>query len=55
MISKVNDVRGSVQPQATGLNGGSTPATLQSAISTKTEPAAVIGLSDAAKAAQAQP
>lgn len=55
MISKVNDVRGSVQPQATGLNGGSTPATLQSATSTKTEPAAVIGLSDAAKAAQAQP
>ena len=55
MIIKVNDVRGLGQPQATGLNGGSAAAPLQQAAGGKAEPAVVIGLSDAAKAAQAQP
>ncbi len=55
MIIKVNDVRGLGQPQATGLNGGSSPAPLQQAVPGKAEPAAVIGLSEAARAAQALP
>ena len=55
MIIKVNDVRGLGQPQATGLNGGSTASTLQQAVPGKAEPAAVIGLSEAAKVAQAMP
>jgi hypothetical protein len=52
MIIKVNDVRGLGQPQATGLNGGSTASPLQQAVPGKAEPAAVIGLSEAARAAQ---
>ena len=55
MIIKVNELRGLGQPQATGLNGGSAAAPLQQPAGGKAEPAAVIGLSDAAKAAQAQP
>ena len=55
MIIKVNDVRGLGQPQATGLNGGSTASPLQQAVPGKAEPAAVIGLSEAAKVAQAMP
>ena len=55
MIIKVNDVRGLGQPQATGLNGGSNAVPLQQAAGGKAEPAVVIGLGDAAKAAQAQP
>ena len=55
MIIKVNDVRGLGQPQATGLNGGSAAAPLQQPAGGKAEPAVVIGLSDAAKVAQAQP
>ena len=55
MIIKVNDVRGVGQPQATGLNGGSTASPLQQAVPGKAEPAAVIGLSEAAKVAQAMP
>lgn len=55
MIIKVNDVRGLGQPQATGLNGGANTAPLQQTVTGKAEPAAVIGLSEAAKAAQAQP
>ena len=55
MIIKVNDVRGLGQPQATGLNGGSTASPLQQAVPGKAEPAAVIGLSVAAKVAQAMP
>ena len=43
------------QPQATGLNGGSTASPLQQAVPGKAEPAAVIGLSEAAKVAQAMP
>jgi negative regulator of flagellin synthesis FlgM len=55
MIIKVNDVRGLGQPQATGLNGGSSAAPLQQPAGGKAEPAAVIGLSEAAKVAQALP
>ena len=55
MIIKVNDVRGLGQPQATGLNGGSTASPLQQAVPGKAEPAAVIGLSESAKVAQAMP
>jgi len=55
MIIKVNELRGLGQPQATGLNGGSAAAPLQQPADGKAEPAAVIGLSEAAKAAQAQP
>jgi flagellar biosynthesis anti-sigma factor FlgM len=55
MIIKVNELRGLGQPQATGLNGGSAAAPLQQPAGGKAEPAAVIGLSEAAKAAQAQP
>ena len=55
MIIKVNDVRGLGQPQATGLNGGSSAAPLQQPTGGKAEPAAVIGLSEAAKVAQALP
>ena len=55
MIIKVNELRGVGQPQATGLNGGTTAAPLQPTASGKAEPAAVIGLSDAAKVAQVQP
>ena len=55
MIIKVNDVRGLGQPQATGLNGGSTAVPLQQPTGGKAEPAAVIGLSEAAKVAQALP
>ena len=55
MIIKVNDVRGLGQPQATGLNGGSTASPLHQAGPGKAEPAAVIGLSEAAKVAQAMP
>jgi flagellar biosynthesis anti-sigma factor FlgM len=55
MIIKVNDVRGLGQAQATGLNGGSNAVPLQQPASGKAEPAAVIGLSEAAKVAQAQP
>ena len=55
MIIKVNDVRGVGQPQATGLNGGSTASPLQQAVPGKAEPAAVIGVSEAAKVAQAMP
>jgi flagellar biosynthesis anti-sigma factor FlgM len=55
MIIKVNDVRGLGQPQATGLNGGSNAVPLQQPAGGKVEPAAVIGLSEAAKVAQAQP
>ena len=38
-----------------GLNGGSTASPLQQAVPGKAEPAAVIGLSEAAKVAQAMP
>jgi negative regulator of flagellin synthesis FlgM len=55
MIIKVNDVRGLGQPQATGLNGGSSAVPLQQTAGGKAEPAAVIGLSEAAKVAQALP
>ena len=55
MIIKVNDVRGMGQPQATGLNGGPSAAPLQQLAGGKAEPAAVIGLSEAAKVAQALP
>ena len=55
MIIKVNDVRGLGQPQATGLNGGSSAAPLQQPSGGKAEPAAVIGLSEAAKVAQVLP
>ena len=55
MIIKVNDVRGMGQPQATGLNGGPSAAPLQQPVGGKAEPAAVIGLSEAAKVAQALP
>jgi flagellar biosynthesis anti-sigma factor FlgM len=55
MITKVNDVRGLGQPQATGLNGGSSAAPLQQPTGGKAEPAAVIGLSEAAKVAQVLP
>ena len=55
MIIKVNDVRGLGQPQATGLNGGSSAAPLQQPAGGKSEPAAVIGLSEAAKVVQANP
>lgn len=55
MNIKVNELRGLGQPQATGLNGGSAAAPLQQPAGGKAEPAAVIGLSEAAKAAQAQP
>ena len=55
MIIKVNDVRGLGQPQATGLNGGSTAVPVQQPAGGKAEPAAVIGLSEAAKVAQALP
>ena len=55
MIIKVNDVRGLGQPQATGLNGSSTAVPLQQPTGGKAEPAAVIGLSEAAKVAQALP
>jgi flagellar biosynthesis anti-sigma factor FlgM len=55
MIIKVNELRGLGQPQATGWNGGSAAAPLQQPTGGKAEPAAVIGLSEAAKAAQAQP
>ncbi len=55
MIIKVNDVRGLGQPQATGLNGGSNAVPLQQPAGGRAEPAAVIGLSDAAKVAQTQP
>lgn len=55
MIIKVNELRGLGQPQATGLTGGSAAAPLQQPAGGKAEPAAVIGLSEVAKAAQAQP
>ena len=55
MIIKVNDVRGLGQPQATGLNGRSNAVPLQQPAGGKAEPAAVIGLSEAAKVAHAQP
>ena len=55
MIIKVNDVRGLGQPQPTGLNGSSTAVPLQQPTGGKAEPAAVIGLSEAAKVAQALP
>jgi len=43
------------QAQATGLNGGSNAVPLQQPAGGKAEPASVIGLSEAAKVAQAQP
>ena len=55
MVIKMNDVRGKGQLQAPGLSGGAPSAAVQQTVSGKSEPAARIGLSEAAKATQALP
>ncbi|MDI9234662.1 flagellar biosynthesis anti-sigma factor FlgM [Limnohabitans lacus] len=55
MVLKINDVRGLGQAQAPSLSGGSSAAPSKPADSGKSEPAARIGLSEAAKSTQALP
>jgi flagellar biosynthesis anti-sigma factor FlgM len=55
MVLKINDVRGLGQTQAPSLGGGSSAAPLKPSEGGKSEPAARIGLSEAAKSVQSLP
>lgn len=55
MVLKINDVRGLGQTQASGLGNGPSAAPLKPVEGGKSEPAARIGLSEAAKSTQVLP
>jgi flagellar biosynthesis anti-sigma factor FlgM len=55
MVLKINDVRGLAQPLAPGQSASVPSAPSRQTEGGKSEPAARIGLSDAAKSAQAMP